>query len=280
MFSTPLRYDTIDLIEKEVFTMERFTVVTRDDELSLSLGKKIVDELTAKNKIFDNENPDIVISVGGDGTMLHALHQRMHQIENVHFVGIHTGTLGFFTDYEEKEVDQLLEDLIFGQPIIEEVQLLEVRRYNGDRFEALYAINEARVENIIKTQRIEVWVGNEYLETFRGNGLCVSTQIGSTAYNRSLRGAVLLPSIRAMQLTEVAGIHHKLSRSLSTSLVIPESHIIRFESKSYSDSILCYDHLHVRLDGVDAIEFRLCKKAARFARYRPTSYIKRLNNLY
>jgi NAD+ kinase len=280
MFSTPLRYDTIDLIEKEVFTMERFTVVTRDDELSLSLGKKIVDELTAKNKIFDNENPDIVISVGGDGTMLHALHQRMHQIENVHFVGIHTGTLGFFTDYEEKEVDQLLEDLIFGQPIIEEVQLLEVRRYNGDRFEALYAINEARVENIIKTQRIEVWVGNEYLETFRGNGLCVSTQIGSTAYNRSLRGAVLLPSIRAMQLTEVAGIHHKLSRSLSTSLVIPESHIIRFESKSYNDSILCYDHLHVRLDGVDVIEFRLCKKAARFARYRPTSYIKRLNNLY
>lgn len=260
--------------------MERFTVVTRDDELSLSLGKKIVDELTAKNKVFDNENPEIVISVGGDGTMLHALHQRMHQIENVHFVGIHTGTLGFFTDYEEKEVNQLLEDLIFGQPLTEEVQLLEVRRYNGDLFESLYAINEARVENIVKTQRIEVWVGNEYLETFRGNGLCVSTQIGSTAYNRSLRGAVLLPSIRAMQLTEVAGIHHKLSRSLSTSLVIPESYIIRFESKSYNDSILCYDHLHVRLDGVDAIEFRLCKKAARFARYRPTSFIKRLNNLY
>lgn len=260
--------------------MERFTVVTREDEMSLSLGKKIVDQLILQNKIFDNENPEIVISVGGDGTMLHALHQRMHQIESVHFVGIHTGTLGFFTDYEEKEVDQLLEDLVTGHPLTEEVQLLEVRRYNGDRFESLYAINEARVENIIKTQRIEVLIDDEYLETFRGNGLCVSTQIGSTAYNRSLRGAVLLPSISAMQLTEVAGIHHKLSRSLSTSLVIPERHVIRFESKSYNDSILCFDHLHVRLDGVDAIEFRLCKKAARFARYRPTSFIKRLNNLY
>jgi NAD+ kinase len=280
MFSTPYRYDTIDSYEKEVFAMERFTVVTRDDEVSLSLGKKIIDHLISKNKVLDNENPQIVISVGGDGTMLHALHQRMHQIENVHFVGIHTGTLGFFTDYEASEVDILLKDVIELPPLTEEVQLLEVRRFNGDSYESLYAINEARVENIIKTQSIDVYIDKEYLETFRGNGLCVSTQIGSTAYNRSLRGAVLLPSIRAMQLTEVAGIHHKLSRSLSTSLVIPENHIIRFESKSYNDSILCYDHLHIRLDGVDAIEFRLCKKAARFARYRPTSYIKRLNNLY
>lgn len=260
--------------------MERFTVVMRDDEVSLSLGQRIVSHLISENKILDDENPQIVISVGGDGTMLHALHQRMHQIESVLFVGIHTGTLGFFTDYEASEVEDLLEDVVHLPPMTEEVQLLEVRRFNGDSYESLYAINEARVENIIKTQSIDVYIDKEYLETFRGNGLCVSTQIGSTAYNRSLKGAVLLPSIRAMQLTEVAGIHHKLSRSLSTSLVIPENHIIRFESKSYNDSILCYDHLHIRLDGVDAVEFRLCKKAARFARYRPTSFIKRLNNLY
>lgn len=260
--------------------MERFTVVMRDDEVSLSLGQRIVSHLISENKILDDENPQIVISVGGDGTMLHALHQRMHQIESVLFVGIHTGTLGFFTDYEASEVDDLLEDVACLPPMTEEVQLLEVRRFNGDSYESLYAINEARVENIIKTQSIDVYIDKEYLETFRGNGLCVSTQIGSTAYNRSLRGAVLLPSIRAMQLTEVAGIHHKLSRSLSTALVIPENHVIRFESKSYNDSILCYDHLHIRLDGVDAVEFRLCKKAARFARYRPTSFIKRLNNLY
>jgi len=275
MFSTPYRYDTIDSYEKEVFAMERFTVVMRDDEVSLSLGQRIVSHLISENKILDDENPQIVISVGGDGTMLHALHQRMHQIESVLFVGIHTGTLGFFTDYEASEVEDLLEDVVHLPPMTEEVQLLEVRRFNGDSYESLYAINEARVENIIKTQSIDVYIDKEYLETFRGNGLCVSTQIGSTAYNRSLRGAVLLPSIRAMQLTEVAGIHHKLSRSLSTSLVIPENHIIRFESKSYNDSILCYDHLHIRLDGVDAVEFRLCKKAARFARYRPTSFIKR-----
>jgi NAD+ kinase len=158
--------------------MERFTVVTRDDEVSLSLGKKIIDHLISKNKVLDNENPQIVISVGGDGTMLHALHQRMHQIENVHFVGIHTGTLGFFTDYEASEVDILLKDVIELPPLTEEVQLLEVRRFNGDSYESLYAINEARVENIIKTQSIDVYIDKEYLETFRGNGLCVSTQIG------------------------------------------------------------------------------------------------------
>ena len=141
--------------------MERFTVVNREDELSLSLGEKIVERLSAEGLIFDDENPQIVISVGGDGTMLHALHQRMHQIEDVYFVGIHTGTLGFFTDYEEGEVELLLEDLIHHQPIIEEVQLLEVKRFNGESFETLYAINEARVENIIKTMRIEVLIGDE-----------------------------------------------------------------------------------------------------------------------
>ena len=54
--------------------------------------------------IYDEKNPDLVISIGGDGTILEAVHQYLMLML---FVGIHTGTLGFYTDYQVDEVDQL-----------------------------------------------------------------------------------------------------------------------------------------------------------------------------
>ena len=66
----------------------------------------IKDELN--ELIYDEEHPDIVISVGGDGTMIYSIHRYEHVLNDVSFVGIHTGTLGFFTDYLKDEYKQLV----------------------------------------------------------------------------------------------------------------------------------------------------------------------------
>jgi len=260
--------------------MKPFYVITRKDKQSKILGDRIVQLLTNSGWQFNEENPYLIISVGGDGTLLHAVHHYIDRIDQVVFVGIHTGTLGFFTDYAESEIDNLVYDLTKKELTIERIPLLKATRINQNKHEDLYALNEIRVENIIKTQRLEVYLNQDYLQTFRGNGLCISGQAGSTAYNRSLHGAVIMPGIDIMQITEVSGIHHKASKSLGSPLVVSSDTYVRLKSESFNDSILCYDHLHVRLDGIEEVTISSGEAYVQFARLKPISYVTRLKSLF
>ena len=58
--------------------------------------------------LLDEENPDIVLSIGGDGTLLHAFHKYKHLTSSVAFVGIHTGHLGFYADWKPVEIEKLV----------------------------------------------------------------------------------------------------------------------------------------------------------------------------
>ena len=89
--------------------MKRYAIVSKKDDVSRHLAVLIKDEL--KELIYDEEHPDIVISVGGDGTMIYSIHRYEHVLNDVSFVGIHTGTLGFFTDYLKDEYKQLVKDI-------------------------------------------------------------------------------------------------------------------------------------------------------------------------
>ena len=72
--------------------IKSYLLVVKQDEKS----QKIAESLRLKLKdilIYDDENPDLIISIGGDGTMLYALHQYYHLIDHVYFLGVHTGTI-------------------------------------------------------------------------------------------------------------------------------------------------------------------------------------------
>ena len=75
--------------------MEKYTVVSKLDEVSKRIEKEIDDRLCQFDFIRDDENPETVIVVGGDGTFIYAVHQFMHRLKDVRFYGLHTGTLGF-----------------------------------------------------------------------------------------------------------------------------------------------------------------------------------------
>lgn len=86
--------------------MKQYALVIKQDQLSHQIAKEIKAQLNGIME-YNQENPDLVISVGGDGTMLLSVHQYLNQ--NVNFVGVHTGTLGFFTDFQKDEVMELVE---------------------------------------------------------------------------------------------------------------------------------------------------------------------------
>ena len=260
--------------------MKRFVILSKEDDLSKELSQKLTIRLNELNYQLDEETPDFVVSIGGDGTFLRAIHQYIHQLELIKFVGIHTGALGFFSSYDGHECEAFVQDLINERLGYKEFPLLDICVNSKNGNEHYYALNEMRVENVIRTQLIRVSINSEYMETFRGTGLCISTQAGSTAYNRSLGGAILHEGLNLLQLTEITGIHHHAYRSLGSSLIVQEDAQITLESDDFCEAILCYDHLSVKLKKDSKIKCQYSEKTVHCVGRPNTSYIKRLKSLF
>ncbi len=257
--------------------MERYTIVAKNDENSTNIATYLNEKLS-KEFIRDDKNPELVISIGGDGTVLQTLHQFMEK--DCFFVGVHTGTLGFFTDYLHEQVDQLVIDICTNQYTVQKRNLLDIDVYQGDKVKRYYAVNELRLDQGFTTQVMEVYINDELLEVFRGNGLCISTPSGSTAYNRSLGGAIIYPGVALMQLTEVAGIHHNAYRSLGSSLILDEKQVITIKSSSFINGSMGVDHVAFPLLSVDKIVISISKKQLKFVEYKDTSFIKRIRRSF
>ena len=123
--------------------MKRYAIVSKKDDVSRHLAALIRDEL--KELIYDEEHPDIVISVGGDGTMIYSIHRYEHVLNDVSFVGIHTGTLGFFTDYLKDEYKQLGVYIAAGQlkqqDIQQQISMLTSQEQDQQTTQQIYDLN-------------------------------------------------------------------------------------------------------------------------------------------
>lgn len=264
--------------------MKLFTIYNRPDEKSAELKEKLIAILTKKGYIYENNDPELVITVGGDGTVLKAVHTYIDRLEKIKFIGINTGTLGFYTDFTINEVEELVKLINSPTQKIYEYNLIETKIYMTDGTTFLYkALNEFRIENNLCTQIIDVFIGEAHLETFRGNGFCISTPSGSTAYNRSLKGAIVHPEIKCLQLTEIAGIHHNRYRSLDSALILPNQKIITFTSDNFRHAIFGYDNLIVNdIDNnqVKKIECYLSTAAVSFLSCKKISFTNRLKQSF
>ncbi|MFV0381480.1 MAG: NAD kinase [Breznakia sp.] len=257
--------------------MKRFSIVAKKDDHSIKTESTIKCALEKAGFVYDKIDPELVITVGGDGTLLYAVHEYLQALDRVHFVAIHTGTLGFFTDYRETEIEQLIHDVIRNEVYeIFTSSLLEAKLNH----QVVYALNELRIENIVNTQMMDVYIDDEFFESFKGNGMCLSTQAGSTAYNRSLRGAVVDSGLSVLQLSEIAGIHDARHRSLGAPYILKDTRSVRFVADDFEHAKLGYDYLQTDLKDVQTIDCKLSSKKVHFIRYKKYSYLKRVRNLY
>lgn len=257
--------------------MRQYALVVKQDKLSAKIAEEIKNKLD-QFMVYDQVNPDLVISVGGDGTMLLSVHQYIDK--NVKFVGVHTGTLGFFTDYQKDEVEELVKAIKADQYKITPRHLLEVKVFHDQSQERYLALNEMRIDHGYTTQVIDVYIDNELLEVFRGNGLCVSTPSGSTAYNKSIGGAVIYPGSPLMQLTEVAAIQHNAYRSLGASLILDASKVVKLKGQHFDRVYLGIDHLSYHLDNVNKIEIKIADETVKFIEYKQMSFIQRIRRAF
>lgn len=146
---------------------------------------------------------DLVIAVGGDGTMLYA--SRLVAGRNVPLLGINRGRLGFLADITPGEMLRRLDEILAGDFEEEQRLMLEAVIDNGAGRHRAVALNDVVLQKR-ETGRMldfENWVDGVYVNTHGGDGLVIATPTGSTAYALSGGGPIIHPSLEAITLVPI-----------------------------------------------------------------------------
>ena len=157
--------------------------------------------------------PDLVVSVGGDGTFLRAA--RVAAEADCPVLGVKVGRLGFLTEIEPGErALALVRAALDGGAQVEERLAVMAEPADDSSFPPQWAMNEIMVEKWTRHRlvRLAVHVDAEYVTTFSADGVIVATPTGSTAYSFSARGPIVSPGVPCLVLTPVAA-HMVFDRS-------------------------------------------------------------------
>lgn len=167
------------------------------------LGEPIsADTIKPENDI--TLDADLIVVLGGDGTMISAA--RIVRHENAMVLGINYGSLGYLTDFRIEEMFPALEAIIAGDYELDRREMLTVEHWRGaerlikGRVLNDVVINKSALARIID---IEVNLNDLFVNTFRADGLIVATPTGSTAYNLSAGGPIIYPSMTAVVMTPI-----------------------------------------------------------------------------
>jgi len=150
------------------------------------------------------EGMDLLVILGGDGTLLHVAEEASRL--GLPVVGVNLGDLGFLTEVAIDERFQALELILSGQMVIEERLMLKARLLSGNGGEDWrHALNDVVISkgSADRLARLSTWADGKYITTYRADGLIFSTPTGSTAYNLSAGGPIVNPALKAILVTPI-----------------------------------------------------------------------------
>lgn len=251
-------------------------------DLSQNVKKELL--RVARDKIqIDQNNPDVVISIGGDGTLLSAFHHYIKLAKQPHFIAVHTGHLGFYTDFLSGQVEELVRYLLGEEHKTYSYPLLSTTLLMGDQEKKLIALNEMTLKTISGTFVCEVEIGQELFEVFRGDGICISTPTGSTGLSKSFGGAVVHPSVEAIQMVEIAAINNIVYRTIGAPLIFPKEETITLNVKASHDILLAIDNCEpiiLNADCEPVIQVTLATERIHFLNYKQISFWSRVEKAF
>ncbi len=210
----------IDLLGKPLEEAERFDA--RKDEID-----------AAKNEKFQNE-ADLIVVLGGDGTMISAA--RLVGNREVLVLGINYGSLGYLTEFRIEEMFSALEQVLAGNYELDRRVMLEVEHLrDGKVLQNGRALNDVVINKAVLARiiEIEVELNDLFVNSFRADGLIVATPTGSTAYSLSAGGPIVYPSMNAVVLTPICPF-----TLTNRPIVIPDNAEINLRLKSESDGVV------------------------------------------
>jgi NAD+ kinase len=219
---------------------------------------------------------DLVVAIGGDGTLLHAA--RHVAAREVPLVGINRGRLGFLTDVSPEHMLDALDAILAGDYLAERRLTLSASLAGGAATGALFALNDIVVQKGDTGRLLDFTteVDGIYVNTHRGDGLIVATPTGSTAYALSCGGPIIQPNVDALVMVPICP--HTLS---DRPLVLPSSSRIRVTLDNAGGSeahVVCDGESLARMSADDALEISLAKQAVTMLHPREYNYYELLRS--
>lgn len=221
------------------------------------LKKKLIEKNFSISDVYDYD-AILNISIGGDGAFLRAVHN--YGFPDTPFIGINTGHLGFFQEVSPDKLDFFIDDFVNNRYTIEELYLVEALICTRTSCIDLIGVNEIVIKGIeSKVIHMNISIGDSYLQRFSGDGIIVSTPIGSTGYNFSVNGSIVYPSLKVLQLSPLAPISSKVYRSLTTSVIIPHDMTIKInpEYRDEDSILIVVDGQQFKYDNIVEINLKL-----------------------
>ncbi len=147
---------------------------------------------------------DILFSFGGDGTFLNTI--RLVRNFEIPVMGINTGRLGFLAGINREHISIAIEKLMAGEYTLDKRSLLQIQSPDFNFKEYAFALNDIAIfkKDPATTLMLDVSVNNAFLNTYFGDGILISTPTGSTAYNLSCNGPILVPEAKNLIITPIA----------------------------------------------------------------------------
>lgn len=152
----------------------------------------------------DGSDIDLLVVIGGDGTILRAV--RELRDFNTPIFSVNRGTVGFLAEAELDEAEELIPSVFNGDGVIEERSIINVQGIrDGKEFVSGFSLNEAVIAQgtIARLVDLQTKINGEVLTTFNADGLIVSTPTGSTAYSLAAGGPIVHPTLKATILTPI-----------------------------------------------------------------------------
>ena len=254
--------------------IKKIKLFINDDSKSKLISEMLLKELFKKNFIIvDNGEYDLGISVGGDGSFLKMIREENFN-NNAFYIGVNAGTLGFLQEIDFNDTKNFVERLSKDDYKIEELNYLKTSVNNID----FNSLNEIVIrKKDLSVLKNKVYVDNELLENFTGDGLLISTSTGSTAYNMSFGGSIIYNTLKAFIVTPIAPINNKAYNTLTNSLVVPNEKKITLEFNN-EDLLLIVDGKNKEMDNVSKIEIMISNRNIKCLRMNDFHFIKVINN--
>lgn len=216
---------------------------------------------------------DFLFSLGGDGTFLETVN--LVRDKGIPVLGVNIGRLGFLSYISQENLAESLESVFSGRFDIEERMLLKVEVSQGELNGLDVALNEVRIyKNSGSLITIHVKVNEEFLSAYWADGLLLSTPTGSTAYNLSVGGPIVVPESKNFILSPIAP-HNLTVRPL----VLPDSAVLQLSVDSREDQFqLALDSRTIDLDSETTVTIRKSETTLKMIRIENISFYSTLRN--
>jgi len=215
------------------------------------------------------DGSDLIITLGGDGTLLSGIDEAMRL--DVPMLGVNLGHVGFLTEIEPDQIEEAVERIASGEYSVEKRMLLQAEGHE------LFGLNDiciTRSQDSTRILTMSVYMNGRLIQRFAGDGLIIATPTGSTGYSMSAGGPLVTPGVDLMLITPICA-HTPHAKPM----VIPAGAAVEVELEDQCEAILAMDGRYLNtIPAGGCVRVRQSERSARFIRINEADFLGRLKS--